>query len=455
MNYYFLKFNLTSIGIYIAAILFFRWLFILKKKKKLSTKELIFSILLILLCVWVNSFDEQMLDRIFDGRIRFAPSLWIDTSVIIGLAFTAKILTPLICLYYILNKSGKTHQATNEATNNQVEDFVKKVFTNEKFYTAFSVTLPKGEEDKDLGLDYIPFILQNIENKRKRFKDSSNRFLITTLALGFSFIIIAIYFGYILLNDSSVGISKSVRELKTEMATANENLSQIQDKDIEQTLFTKYALNLNQVSQSLSEKGTVSKPGIYYFLNSIAKFRKDKNFELLFNATKNTLDSLGNNINTNYGADISKVKSQLENYKASLDYAKANYNLATQELISIFPKIHQEIESPKNQLSELIKRLILSIVIISFFLAILRYVAKLYTNTYNLMIQAENEDLAIRKFYVALKNTDKNQDERKIVIENLLDIIKPRPQPDSSDLNLSKDETGIIKTILNNMLKKL
>ncbi|WP_162127790.1 hypothetical protein [Flavobacterium phycosphaerae] len=70
------------------------------------------------------------------------------------------------------------------------------------------------------------------------------------------------------------------------------------------------------------------------------------------------------------------------------------------------------------------------------------------------MIQAENEDLAIRKFYVALKNTDKNQDERKLVIQNFLQIFNKENNSDS-DLNLSKEESGILKELLNNLMKKL
>ncbi len=123
-------------------------------------------------------------------------------------------------------------------------------------------------------------------------------------------------------------------------------------------------------------------------------------------------------------------------------------------MTALIPRVESEIEKPQNELHELLKRLILSIVIISFFLAILRYTARLYLNNYNLMIQAENEDLAIRKFYVALKNTDKNQDERKLVIQNFLQIFNKENNSDS-DLNLSKEESGILKELLNNLMKKL
>lgn len=151
--------------------------------------------------------------------------------------------------------------------------------------------------------------------------------------------------------------------------------------------------------------------------------------------------------------NIRNVCEKIEDYQKELEKIKLNLYHSTNEIQKLIPQIQNEIEKPQNKLYEMIKRLILSVVIISFFLAILRYIAKLYQYNYSLMVQAENEDLLIRKFYVSLKNTDKNNEERMIVLRSFLKEFELEVNKDSS--TLSKEDAGMLKELINNLLKKL
>jgi len=63
----------------------------------------------------------------------------------------------------------------------------------------------------------------------------------------------------------------------------------------------------------------------------------------------------------------------------------------------------------------------------------------------------------LRKFYIALKNTDKSKEEHKIVIEKLVtdSLINNSLYKTNDESSLSKEENGIIKDLLNNLMKKL
>ncbi|WP_162127789.1 hypothetical protein [Flavobacterium phycosphaerae] len=263
-NYLLIKSIITAIGVIVCIITFSYWLYKLKKNKKIASKDFYLSIFLLFLSIWVNTFDEEFLYRFNREQLYITDNLWIDAGVITGIIHVIQVLTPLIAILFILIKSFKN--VNNSQTESQVEDFVQKVFANEKFHTAFLTNLPKGKNDDEYGLDYIPFMLQSIENKRKRFKIYSERFLTATLTLGVFFIIIVIFFGYILLDDSSIGLAKNIVDLKKELSIANSNMATIQDGDAYDNLLNTYRVDFYTINKMSSKNGKNQK-----VINSIKK----------------------------------------------------------------------------------------------------------------------------------------------------------------------------------------
>ena len=91
---------------------------------------------------------------------------------------------------------------------------VVSILDSEDFLTALRSTLPKGESDPQYGLDYIPYMLDSIDQRRRRFQRSSMMFLAATIALGFVFSGIVVYFGYILVNESAAGFPRTMSQIE-------------------------------------------------------------------------------------------------------------------------------------------------------------------------------------------------------------------------------------------------
>lgn len=94
-------------------------------------------------------------------------------------------------------------------------------------------------------------MLQNIENKRKRFQSKSNLFLSITLGLGIIFVTMVISFGYILLNDNALGLGRDVEKIQVELRNINKNTS-VQNlyRGTEDAL-KDYSVNLDSIKNTL------------------------------------------------------------------------------------------------------------------------------------------------------------------------------------------------------------
>ncbi len=97
-------------------------------------------------------------------------------------------------------------------TQEELESTVKHLFLS-----AFNTVLPKGKKDEQYGLDYIPFMLQSIGNRQAKFTKLANRFLVTTIVLGILFLGLIGVFGYIILDDDSVGPNRTLAQIETHL----------------------------------------------------------------------------------------------------------------------------------------------------------------------------------------------------------------------------------------------
>jgi len=448
---------ITTLLVFTVTIYYLYYFSLKGKKIFINKKQKITFLILLLFSFFLNLFNYDILYQGYYDYRYYIPftNLYLELFYFFGIFNVIKYLLPIITVFYLFFSMFSMKYLKIDTSSSKVDDFINDVLNNEKFYTAFSVSLPKGNDDREYGIDYIPFMLQNIEEKRKRFKKYADRFLMGTITLGLIFITIVIFFGYILLNDTSFGINKNINDLKNSLAEANKYNSLINNNEILNSLATNYKLDLIKISKDLSDSTMNNYKNNIILAKEIELFLKNKDLNKLIKVTKNTIDSsnISNKLD-NYGS-LSNLYSKLTDYKSSIEYTYFLFSQSTHEILSIYPKIKDEIDKPQNQLNELLKRLILSVVIISFFVAILRYLVKLYSNNYNLMIKAENEDLVLRKFYIALKNTDKNKEERKLVIDNLFNSNMSNSYNETDDIKLSREESNIIKEIVNNILKKL
>ncbi|MGN6421279.1 MAG: hypothetical protein ACTHMC_27435, partial [Pseudobacter sp.] len=217
----------------------------------------------------------------------------------------------------------------------------------------------------------------------------------------------------------------------------------------------RFRADLTQAKERLQSKTTFKQTGAPSLIKLISEYEKFPRTSTLVENLQHFRDT----VNLQNADSVSLIFQQLSirvsEYNSSFQNAAEEFKFAASQMVSLLPQIQKDANDPSNHLNEIIKRLVLSIVITTFFLAILRYTARLYTLNHKLMIQAEQEDMKIRKFYVTLKNTEKNQQERKAVIDNFLNGQSSDGKDTQHDVSLTKEDAGIVKELLNSLMKKL
>lgn len=125
---------------------------------------------------------------------------------------------PLIYALWIVTKlntiSVSSHPKSPLVNTSELHSVVDGVFRSESFLSALRTTLPKGLEDGSHGLDFIPFMLQSISERRESFRKSSRIFFWCTIVVGLVFSITVSTFGYFLIDEESAGTPKRVRVLE-------------------------------------------------------------------------------------------------------------------------------------------------------------------------------------------------------------------------------------------------
>ncbi|MFY7843896.1 hypothetical protein, partial [Chryseobacterium gambrini] len=383
------------------------------------------------------------IQRIFTTPIYFIIN--IIPVYIAGIIFYRKYINPY-------------NKLQNNEENEDVSESVKKIFESQKFYNALSTVLPKGANDENEGLDYIPFMLHNLQDKRKRFQKSSSKFLVTTIVLSVFFVLTTILFSYIILNESSVGIYREVVKLNNQLNWMDQNVSALKKDMTENNYFISsheaYFKDLQYPNKYLSNNDLDIG---YKVKQAIADFKLSGNLDKLAYSLKNAQDSLGKNktnLNEKYLQILNSTNISISDFKTFQKKTVKEISESRNDIKLIVPKIEKVLENPANSLNELIKRLILSIVVITFFLAILRYFKNLYQSHYSEMLKAEHQDLIIRKFYVTLKSSEGNPEERKIILSTFISDVKYTENEDFKE-KTEKIETEVLRDIVNAILKKL
>ncbi len=357
-------------------------------------------------------------------------------------------------LIFYRNYFNPFNKIKNEGPSNSLEDSVKKIFDSNSFYTALTTVLPRGEKDSEHGLDYIPYMLQNLKTKRERFEKSSTRFLILTVSTSIFLMLVTILLSYILFNEDSVGVYKQVDKLTDKVDLTNKYISSLQlDLEDDSYFSSTYSDNLYQLRSIYDLPDRDSKFAIR-IREAVNGFQRDGDLNSLAESLTLFKDSISNR---DYFDLITEVESNILDFMDFKERVFPNFKGHQEDVSKLVASMQEEIKDSPNSLNELIKRAILSVVVITFFLAILRYFRGLYQSHHNEMIQTEQQDLRIRKFYVALKTSEGNSDERKLVLSDFLKSHENASQNSALSLKNKQErsEQELLKDIVDSLLKKI
>jgi hypothetical protein len=343
-------------------------------------------------------------------------------------------------------------------TDNDVNNLVTRIFKSDSFYNTFNNVLPKGENDDKYGIDFIPYLLKSINEKRKRFESTSNRFLTITIILGILFISAVVGFGYILLNDDEFGLSSQLKKIESQLNNVNKELSSQNTDLYNNPLFEELCsesyrkikynkpYELSDENKNKLDSLSIILSNSRYLENSI-----DLNNQLiLFTSRFNSY----NKADSIFLSDITSFQNKLSEFLDEKESSFTRLNGEIKRLESYNSKIGNNLSEQNNRIAEILKRLILSLVIISFFLAILKYTTQLYKWNYKQMMRAELEDFYVRKFYISFKASEDKPDDRiKLLTEfmqnNNIELILDEKS------SSNKEEISLIKGLFDALIKKV
>jgi hypothetical protein len=390
------------------------------------------------------------------------------------LLFVTNMLPSMIAVWLVLRGFPSLSLATEEDDNKSknivaLQQAVKKIFHSDHFFTALSSALPKGEKDKEYGLDHIPFILQNINQRRKHFEGRSIVFLIITILVGIIFSGVIVFFGYLLVNEEAAGTPKTIAQIREEVSTIRRDLNLILPDYFENREFQDAAgmtLSKLNVSTDLNQMNTDDKVQV-----AIAEAQRTGNIAELYQKLQQLekeFRSTSSNFSNNeayqiYLRNLEQVNFQIAQFLGRQNAAIPNLDTSLENLERMITNVNNSLGRPEAQTAEVLKRLALSLVVSSFFLVILRYVAGIYRSHYQEMLKAQQDDLSVRKFYVSFKGSESDTLTRSKIISSFFSIpnqtsMESEDSNTSSDnsLELSKDDiSNILKELLSVLAKKL
>ena len=377
-------------------------------------------------------------------------------SIILAPFYLAISTLPFFIFHRILRRKyiniNKASLLTLE-TEDDLNENIKTLLDSNNFLTALRSTLPRGEKDSEYGLDYIPYMLKNVDERRARFSKRAKGFLITSIIAGTVFVIITLWLGYILLNEDSISTGKVLRDLKSQTTELNRTVSFISPKT--------YA----HIEEYKNIKDQIRS------INNSLSIYEDSNFKTNISVilseflTTEDITSLHNNVNNidipynSENEDDIKLRREFNTLKFQIiDFMRIKESAFRQvpELVDriddIIKTSKQELSKTTNRTPDIIKRLILSFVILSFFLTILRFLANQYRHNFEQLIKAEEDDLNIRKTYIALKTAGDDIESKQIVLNQLLSKF------DSTQDNNKKEPTEntlLVKSLIETLAKKV
>jgi hypothetical protein len=335
-----------------------------------------------------------------------------------------------------------------------LEKAVTGILDSEMFLTALRSALPQGKEDPQYGLDYIPYMLHSIDERRTRAVISARLFLLATGVAALLFSTAVMYFGYILVNEAAAGSAKTLADLTR--ATQEASLLLRSDKHEDAQLQRDIIPVLDKLDST--DPGAKNKDTRDTIHQEFLKAKNTGNFYFFLTTITMLLPKLSKDGQAEkaYANALGDASAKLLAFLNNRSTTLSGLAGRTEELKTFIPKAEDALSKPENRTPEIIKRLALGVVISTFFLVLLRSLVNLYKTRYLQVLEAERDDFAVRRFYVVFKSSQASDEQRKAVLASFMTLAsadgsQPKEPADES----AKREFEVIKELLQALSKKL
>ncbi len=322
------------------------------------------------------------------------------------------------------------------------------ILNSDEFATALRPTLPKGADDQKYGFDYIPFLLKNIDDRRIRFANSSRFFLASTIILAVTFSMILAALGYILVDESATGDAYRLRDISNNVALIHQQIPNL-TRNLEEN--TSYRNKVKPIIDRISEFKAGGDSIITSIQSAIVADVQNANVGKLETSVTDWTSKEAIN-NKDFLDLLKNLQGGIKEFEQvhddagyfvlqSIDGLKDNIASATKTVDS-------------NRTNELLKRLAIGLIIASFFFAILKYMAGLYRDHHSQMVQAEQDDMAIRRFYIAFRCATNDPYQRAHVLGSFVASQNGKSAEKESDKDFTPQTQDLVKDILTAIAKR-
>ena len=346
-----------------------------------------------------------------------------------------------------------------EQEEQAIKTRVEAFWNSEEFLTCLKTALPKGKDDAKHGLDYVPYMLQNVEARRARYSRSAAAFLSLTVGASIIFSLIVVFFGYNIINESAAALPRSVLQLTDVLKRAT---------DVSRTLAAEFQ-GTNEFRQQIGthisrlekfESDDALRALHLGIVSRTSATRLSGDFGPLAEELKAALESETMK-SAGAGSKATELKAILTALKDGVQDLVARRNALPIVFASVVERtketaeaVKRATESPEARTVELWKRIALGIVVCTFFFAILRYFARIYREHHSQEQIAERDDFDLRQFVVAFKGSEADAEARRSILTNFAGTRSGKATGVAGD-QLSSEEANVLKELIAAVVKKM
>lgn len=332
-------------------------------------------------------------------------------------------------------------------------DQLDLVLRSDQFLTALNESLPKGAADEEHGLDYVPYLLQAIRHRRQRFDVAARRFLWITFVIGFISATIIAGFGWILLNDSSVGAPRELRDARVALediaATARNISTNYKDSaefnELRRAVYSPTGNGMAPVQaelQSMTER-MVAPQDLNALLARLEVARRSI-------TPRDESERL-------FVEGLSKAGRDLDSWQRRQTQLAATIARNNERVARLLSQMELSVGKDSTRVAELLRRLAIGVIVTTFFLVLMRLSGTLYRADYNEVLRADLDDMIVRTFYISYKAAGSSEAQRAAVLASLVTTMsaaRAATQLRERD-GTSSEELGVVKELISAAAKKL
>ena len=290
------------------------------------------------------------------------------------------------------------------------------------FLDSLRTAIPKAHDDEKLGLVGVPWLLASVIERQKRFRRSTAVFLRATIGLAVLLLGILLWLGYALINDDATGLARRTTAVEGLLASIDSKLS---DMVVNDNRRQERSQDLNELLRGASRHG----------LEGNAP--QEVKAALQVNANK-LINEIPNQRVAEFEERLQEFlllpilrdwpqKAELEKLAISLREIERRQGFIIDRLDSHLPELtrqaddlRQKLAEPESRIPDLIKRIAVGLLVVSFMAAVLGYSTRLYQQHLSQVIAAEQDEQAVRRYYVAFKGAEDSPELRGAVLAEFM-----------------------------------